>query len=573
MDRTAKSAAPGFRMNEAERVIDALADFVERLRNAGYNIGLRQHIDAQNLLVHGRFSSDAEKLKLLLAPLLCTSSLEQAEFAGYFDPWARELLRPSISSVPRPARAITRETLAPPSPQSNFLHKIRTDLFRLRKPLFLVLAAAALLLLAPLLRNIAPALQTPLSVLAVALLLYFPVRFLWNIRKVFLARRGATGRHQPEEIRIAGADEKTLFHSVSLHYSAQRLRRHIAGPSAHLDFRVTLEKTVRAGGWFIPAYQTVKHMPEYLALIDRAGFRDHQARLAAALLTQLKETEGVMLNRYFFDRDPRYCYPENTPLQGYTLPELLERHPGCRLLLFSDGAGLFDSFSGEPAAWLDLLNAWGRPVLFSLAAPGQWRVREQALKARNFLLFSADEPGMAAFAAFLEKPLSRPGRGSADLSAMPALLARLPRRWLSSSAPADNILDDLIDILQKYLGRETGFPWLAACAVYPELRWPLALGRRLLGTDSLKTHLARLAPLPWFRHAKMPDWFRMALLDKLGKAREAIIRAELQDLFEEKTEPGKGFDLKIVPETPERILWNRPARIISFSVLCTNALP
>ncbi|MCP4700239.1 MAG: hypothetical protein GY862_25815, partial [Gammaproteobacteria bacterium] len=143
----------------------------------------------------------------------------------------------------------------------------------------------------------------------------------------------------------------------------------------------------------------------------------------------------VVLNRYYFDCDPRYCYPEAHQLKGYTLPELLERHPEQRLLLFS-------------------------------------------------------------------------------------------------------------------LGR-TGFIWLAACAVYPELRWPLTLklGWHLTDKDNtlIKSCLSRLAPLPWFRQGKIPDWMRLALLEELSEEQEQRVRGIMDEVLNFRgTDPAAVFSLDVV---------------------------
>ncbi|MCP4697177.1 MAG: hypothetical protein GY862_10050 [Gammaproteobacteria bacterium] len=270
---------------------------------------------------------------------------------------------------------------------------------------------------------------------------------LWFRRDLldsFLGRRPSRQKQQPQQFPVAGVDEKTIFHSIGLARDAQRLRKHEERPSQQLDIRATLEKTIRANDWFTPVYRQRKWMPEYLALIDRATFSDHQSQFADMLLVQLK-AEGVVLNRYYFDCDPRYCYPEAHQLSGYTLPELFERHSEQRLLLFSDGAGLFDTLTGQPAEWLQQLRAWGEPSLFTLAAPAYWRIR--TLTEENFLLFSANEQGMAAFAAFVENPVL--GQAREEGHGLPALLSRLPQRWLARTKPDDDALETLISQLRN----------------------------------------------------------------------------------------------------------------------------
>jgi hypothetical protein len=53
-------------------------------------------------------------------------------------------------------------------------------------------------------------------------------------------------------------------------------------------------------GWFTPVYRQRSEQPLYLALVDRAGFRDQQARRVHELLDRLAEA-GVDLERYDFD--------------------------------------------------------------------------------------------------------------------------------------------------------------------------------------------------------------------------------------------------------------------------------
>ena len=66
-----------------------LPNFIEKLRCAGYNIGVSQHVAAQDLLLglatRGGLPTELSGLRTLLAPILCKSSKQQVEFRGYFD--------------------------------------------------------------------------------------------------------------------------------------------------------------------------------------------------------------------------------------------------------------------------------------------------------------------------------------------------------------------------------------------------------------------------------------------------------------------------------------------------------
>ncbi|MCP4702500.1 MAG: hypothetical protein GY862_37425, partial [Gammaproteobacteria bacterium] len=267
------------------------------------------------LALRGEYSKDPEKIRLLLAPLLCRTPHEQAEFARHFEPLAEYL-----AAVQPPIPPSEKDP--PGKPKKSFfagalLHNIGVG------SVFLAIMG----LIVWLGWQQFAAIVLPIMLLAAGLSV---VWFRRDRLDVFLSRRSSRKKQQRQQFSVAGVDEKTIFHSIGLARDAQRLRRHVECPSGKLDIRATLEKTIRTNDWFTPIYRQRKWMPEYLALIDRATFSDHQSQFAEALLAQL-ETEGVVLNRYYFDCDPRYCYPEAHQLKGYTLPELLERHPEQRL--------------------------------------------------------------------------------------------------------------------------------------------------------------------------------------------------------------------------------------------------
>lgn len=68
---------------------DVLLEFIDTLRNAGYNIGIAQYIAAQDLILilisQGENLDSPEKLRSLLAPIFCSSPTEQEQFNQYFD--------------------------------------------------------------------------------------------------------------------------------------------------------------------------------------------------------------------------------------------------------------------------------------------------------------------------------------------------------------------------------------------------------------------------------------------------------------------------------------------------------
>ncbi len=96
----------------------------------------------------------------------------------------------------------------------------------------------------------------------------------------------------------------------------------------------------------------------------------------------------------------------------------------------------------------------------------------------------------------------------------------------------------LCDDLERDLG-PFGFQWLCACAVYPQLRFPLTvhLGRRLaehqhrqMPAPAEDEHLA-LCRLPWFRSGWMPEELRLALLSRLDPGLVPVVRQAIESVL------------------------------------------
>ena len=75
---------------------DLLSDFIDELRESGYRIGVSQYIAVQDLIValtnQGELPEEPDRLRTLLAPILCSSPTEQEDFQYRFDDWV-ELIR------------------------------------------------------------------------------------------------------------------------------------------------------------------------------------------------------------------------------------------------------------------------------------------------------------------------------------------------------------------------------------------------------------------------------------------------------------------------------------------------
>ncbi len=219
------------------------------------------------------------------------------------------------------------------------------------------------------------------------LLLPFLIYLWWWYRtQRFLARKTTSTLPEMKQLFVENIDDK-LFQSVDLSRSAQQLRKHNLIASSQLDIITTVEKTLQSGGWFTPVTGKIRSRPQYLVLVDRTTFNDHQAKLVNSFINKII-AEDVLMTRYYFDTDPRRCYSEK--MASLSLNELVEQYPEHRLLIFSDGEGFINPITGEVADWVDQFGS--QKILFTLE--GHWSDREQILSQADFLIMPANEKGL-----------------------------------------------------------------------------------------------------------------------------------------------------------------------------------
>ncbi|HEW98013.1 MAG TPA: LysM peptidoglycan-binding domain-containing protein, partial [Beggiatoa sp.] len=384
----------------------------------------------------------------------------------------------------------------------------------------------------------------------------------WRYRaQLFLARQTTTTLPDIRQLFLKPTEDK-FFQSKGLARTAQQLRQHISVPANVLDITATIEKTTQAGGWFTRVTGTIKTRPEYLALIDRTTFNDHQTQLVNSLINQLV-ADDVSVTRYYFDTVPRRCYPEQSQQAPLTLTELAQHYPEHRLLVFSDGNGLINPITCQVVNWIEQFSVWSQRALFTLETPEQWGYREQLLDGANFLILPANEAGFKGLVERINtgtwQPYPRPS--DSDSNPFPEYIQERPRRWLEHHAPDTPVLTALLKQVRDYLGDE-GYNWFSACAVYPELRWQLTLylGEKLKSLT--EERLAKLARLPWFRYGYMPDWLRDQLIKDLSLQQEREIRTALYNrLLETSEKPLSDFGLDIV-KTQQNTLYALAQRLL-----------
>ena len=347
-------------------------------------------------------------------------------------------------------------------------------------------------------------------------------------RKLLIQKQQARKPPFVWPIRV-NALEEAPYDSEQLLTAARLMRRRQMDEFRRLDVEATVNATIERLGFPDFRHKSDSRVPEYLVLIDRASFRDHQAQFFEEL-TQALEHEGVFVVRYFFDGDPRVCRDE-TGAGVVQLAELQNKLSGHRLLIFGNGEKLLDPISGRLEGWTAIFNHWQDRALLTVENPLRWGLKEIAL-AQSFIVLPATLDGLLALVDLFETTVQ------SDLTLRSRARAGFEDS-LTGATPEEAIAE-----LRSTLG-EDAFQWLAACAVYTELQWNLTLfiGSLPSMPQGLVTeaNLLKLIRLPWFRTGAIPDELRWHLINELAPERQRSVRAALIELLERDPAPPETF--------------------------------
>jgi POT family proton-dependent oligopeptide transporter len=524
---------------------NGLPEFFEDLRRSGYRVDLRQVVLAERLLFalaeRGELPEDIRELGPILGPLVCSTPEEQEEFPARYARWlgSVDAKPPPPPPPPAPRRSpwVTLGWLLPAA-------VIIASLVMLALPfgnLFLSSAYRAFRPFAGIFGVTLPE-RTEGGGFAWALGLGM-VAAAWALAGLLWSRLSRRGSEATPEYRLAPSEgpwpplerlKRRWDELPELTRAARALRSPQREPSPEIDPEATAEATAGRGGVFTPRPLIRRAEPVYLVLIDRVAAGDAQAMLYREQVRALGR-QGLEVEVYYFDRDPRYCY--RTPSLGgpVGLGRLAERHAGRRLLLFSDGAGLVDPLTGEALPWLRAFEPWEDAALLTPVAATDWGRPERSLSSRGWLVMPATAAGLEALAdAWSLGTTASPPSGPTPAGA-PDLLRDRPSRWIEAVPPAPGQADTVVMELIRFLGPD-GLDWLAAVALLDRPSWDavVGLGFRLTGSDGRtladERRLACLAQLPWLRAGVIPEWLRHRLVARLTPEQLLQVRSALEDL-------------------------------------------
>jgi hypothetical protein len=562
-----------------------LADLGYWLQEQQFAVAPDQLIAAARLVNGSRRFQDAGVLGAYLAPIFCSDAQQQARFAQVYEQWLarRGLVMPAPLLAHGEKSAVLAGEVAKPSESKvgNWRKRLRASwpgivllvvlmvfagVWRLQNregtedgagktPGALASASAPGLATPTPKPTPAPTLAppstpapaptytrtyhaNPFSIALLSLLLLSSAAW-WLYatfkRRAFLQRLPASSNQTTQGLRSSsGRTAGLLVNDVRQLGGALRRRATIV--SRNLDVDATITATIRAGGQIKPVFGS-RIEPEYLILVDRASHRDHQAQLANELVATLL-AQGVLVERYEFDRDPRRAQhvPHHGPVLHHgpqSLISLANRHAGGRLLIFSDGRGFIDPYTGRAMAWLAAFRAWAQPVMLTPQAHELWGAREHLLAQSGLLLLPLSGDGLRIFGQVFDRDCPLPQVAVSERTRLrPAYLQDVDVLHDRVAPPLD-VSVAVMAALERDLQAD-GMAWLSGCAVYPELYWgiTLTIGDSLICEPRRRAQvLAQLVRLPWLRVGFMPDWLREALLARLTGEAEVKVRHALAQFF------------------------------------------
>ncbi|MFM7558793.1 GUN4 domain-containing protein, partial [Cylindrospermopsis raciborskii] len=253
------------------------------------------------------------------------------------------------------------------------------------------------------------------------------------------------------------------------------------------------------------------------------------------MIERLKN-DGVYVETYFYDEDPRICFSSDEHNSSLKLHEIATKYSQHYLIVVSDTEKLFSSITGELESWVNQLLDWKNRVILTLK-PVENYSYEKFVLAEDFLILPATPTGLQALSQKLLQRIATNYYPIAENQfSLPESLRLRPLYWIERNSPPPKDIDAMLVSLEEYLGKNN-FYWLGACAIFPELHWNITVylgntlkteeGHSLLEVGSL----TKLARLPWLRCGYMPDWLRSILIAKLTNEQKHTIRTVFKDLL------------------------------------------
>lgn len=340
------------------------------------------------------------------------------------------------------------------------------------------------------------------------------------------------------------------------------MRRRSESEVRQFNISATVQHTVKQAGRMELVYAQRTEPNEYLILIDLPDTNAHRPRLFDTMFKTWYRAE-ILVERFFFNGDMRLCWNEQHR-RGISLPELAQKFPNHRLLIFSNGLQLIAQEVTHLAKWTSVFDTWQRKVIFTLRPCEDWDAREEAL-TQKFAVAPANVEGIATVIETMDI-LQSQWNAPFDLARFRKVECFdiepiiLPQSVLADPESKRNqerlhivLKSKFVEYDEKGNTDERLLQWLAVTAIYPTLEWDWTLQ---LGTIVEKwahteggnfneplvsfENLYSLTRLPFFQDGKMPDNLRLMLIRWLSNSYPNLldkVREKLQQVMEQNPPP------------------------------------
>jgi|GEM_PF-943708 len=363
----------------------------------------------------------------------------------------------------------------------------------------------------------------------------------------YLRRRYYLNKHKADKnspLQYLAATRHRLQPFAWLNLSGALAKGGVA-PTRRYHIPKTVQASLRQGGLFKPIFAMKKRKVTLLVLVDRRHRDDMQSDLASLLVTQLR-AEGLQVEDYEFNRDPRFLVSREWVSREQNasgkrqrllpLQRVLNWHRESHVVLVGDGHALFHPFKGELFTWSKQAFGAMRHKMLLSTTHQPWGSAEVALSRQlGFHIAPFSSEGMQVLSSFMLKQhaqlaaslepthsgVNQSGlwflQGASNAFYLPPLIRANYDQWLSSAPPSDYDFEQLLQELLFYYRRD-GVELIAACALYPEVLPKLThiLNTQLFVNETARKkeqRLLRLNPLPWFRFGYLPDYLRKDLIN------------------------------------------------------------
>lgn len=487
-------------------------ELLDALRREGFSVGTDQYLRMHALLErHGGVSPD--ELKTLLCPLFAMSAAEQERFhVAYNEFFAAAQAVPRHTTTRR--ITLTGEQL----PETVTLPSAVRWKVILAFTLVIVAMLAAVTFLQPGASAPAddevvddsrvapekppvepaapPAEPRPLWLLAaasLALALFAAEVARTLLRWLRQRAHRAKGRPFDWAVRDPHPTAPRLFADQRFFGIARLMKGREVGDVRRLDVPRSILATIRALGDPVFEYRLDRRVTEYLFLVERRSERDHLALYVHGMIQAL-ERDGVLVEVFEHDGDPRYCWKPGSSVRVPTV-DLHSRFPQHRLVIVGNAVALTNPVTGEALDSIPRLFPWNYRAILT----PEEESRAVARFAEHFDVYALAENGLGRLAERWQQTDAPPARRRSQ--ERQRIVTDLP----SSPEELERELEPLI------------FRWLLRCAVHPTLHWDLT--RELAPPLPAAEHeaaLLELARLEWFRQGRIPEPARLALVSRLS---------------------------------------------------------